>query len=269
VHYVKGTEKMLKKMKEELSKYKTVNAQLQTELDESKGLASEPANWESERETLQHSINEIKTQMTSQISALEMNLDSVQKELVHVRQERDRQLSEHERMQRSTKRAEEELEDLKSENSMLEKRAAEAEQRVTMLLDQVGTSVTNYRRQSQIPAGAANGISHNRELSASTVTDTSSLGDDDNPNERGSMALENLASELETLKSQWQSTSRNNYRLSNQFDFEKTPTKETAGQESEGGLMASMDWRRRLEQEEKGGHAGSSKTEGTPAAAHE
>ena len=256
VHYVKGTEKMLKKMKEELTKYKTVNSHLQSELETSRSVGgpNESAAWANERESLQSSIDEIKTHMTSQISALEMNLESVQKELSNVREERDRQRSDHEELTRSTKQSGRELEELKNENAMLQKKAEEAEDKVTMLLDQVGNTVTNYRRQSQIPAAAANGISHVREPSASTVTDTSSVGDNENENvnERGSVALDHLASELETLRSQWESTSRNNYRLSNQFDFEKTPTKEstTSGPELGDGLM---NWRRRLDEEEKGG----------------
>ena len=254
VHYVKGTEKMLKKMKEELTKYKTVNGQLQSELEttRSAGGSGEGAAWASERESLQSSIDEIKTQMTSQISALEMNLGSVQKELSNVREERDRQRSQHEELTRSTQQAGRELEELKSENAMLQTRAEEAEQRVTMLLDQVGNTVTNYRRQSQIPAAAANGISHVREASASTVTDTSSVDESPRDTERGSVALDNLASELETLRSQWESTSRNNYRLSNQFDFEKTPTKESTGAHLPDSLT---DWRRRLDEEEKGGQS--------------
>ena len=251
VHYVKGTEKMLKKMKEELSKYKTVNSQLQSELESSRGIEAPNEQWASERETLQSSIDEIKKQMTSQISALEMNLGAVQHELANVRQERDRQLSEHEGLLRSTRQSERELGDLKHENGMLQKRAEEAEERVTMLLDQVGNTVTNYRRQSQIPANAANGISHMRQQSQSTVaTDRSSIDEDVRDNERGSVALDNLASELETLRTQWETTSRNNYRMSNQFDFERTPTKEG----TPGGLSDSLtDWRRRLEEEEKEG----------------
>ena len=253
VHYVKGTEKMLKKMKEELTKYKSVNSQLQTELESSRSGAeatgAESAAWATERDNLQSSIDEIKSSMSTQISSLEANLASVRRELAVAQEEGAKRKDEHEQLTRSTQQAEKELHELRSENSMLQNQVEEAEKRVNMLLEQVGTSVSNYRRQSQLPAGA-NGISHNRDHSISTMTDTSSHGDEEDPNDaRGSVALDNLASELETLRTQWESTSRNNYRLSNQFDFERTPTRETGGGEMSDSLA---NWRRRLDEEEKG-----------------
>ena len=260
VHYVKGTEKMLKKMKEELTKYKSVNSQLQTELESVRGGAAatgaESAAWATERDNLQTSIDEIKSSMTTQISSLETNLASVQKELVIAQEESATRKDEHEKLTKSTQQAERELHDLKSENSMLQSQVEEAEERVNMLLEQVGTSVSNYRRQSQIQPTGANGISHNRDQSINTMTDASSHGDEDDSNDaRGSVALDNLASELETLRTQWESTSRNNYRLSNQFDFERTPTRETGGGELSDSLT---NWRRRLDEEEKVGGSPSS-----------
>jgi chromosome segregation ATPase len=261
VHYVKGTEKMLKKMKEELTKYKSVNSQLQTELETSRGGASatgaESAAWASEREHLHTSIDEIKSSMSTQISSLEANLSSVQRELAAARDETARQRNEQEELAKSAKQAEKELEQLKSENAMLQSRAEEADQRVNVLLDQVGTSVSNYRRQSQIQPAGANGISHNREQSTSTMTDTSSTAEEDQPTDvRGSVALDNLASELETLRTQWETTSRTNYRLSNQFDFEKAPAKDVGGGADMDDTLTS--WRRRLDEEEKGGGPGPS-----------
>src|SRR6202023_3923208 len=57
VHYVKGTEKMIRRMKEELTKYKSQNAFLQTELHELKrqdlkGSDEEIQGWESEKDRL-------------------------------------------------------------------------------------------------------------------------------------------------------------------------------------------------------------------------
>ncbi|EXJ87288.1 hypothetical protein A1O3_04247 [Capronia epimyces CBS 606.96] len=258
VHYVKGTEKMLKKMNQELTKYKTQNSQLTNELETARNsnaastVAVDTSAWDNERKQLQASIEELRTQTGKQISLLEANLASLKSDLATVESERDLQKANHEELVRSTGKVGKELEQLKSENSMLEKRAQEAETHVTMLLDQVAQSVGNYRRQSQLqpmPHGI-NGISHNREESTSTLTDVSVNEDILGRDERGSVALDNLASELETLKSQWETTSRNNYRISTQFDSERTPTTETHGT----GLSDNLaNWRRRLEQDENSG----------------
>jgi hypothetical protein len=71
------------------------------------------------------------------------------------------------------------------------------------------------------------------------------------------MALDSLATELETLRSHWENTNKN-YRLSNTFDFEdRTPT---ARGPNDGliavnvgdGLSGSLaDWRKRLDQDEE------------------
>ncbi|KPI37146.1 Tip elongation aberrant protein 1 [Cyphellophora attinorum] len=248
VHYVKGTEKMLKKMKEELTKYKTQNAQLQTELESAQSTSREVVPDSANQDGLQKEMDSLKTQLTGQISTLESNLAAVRAQLASTQEDHNKQSAQHEKLLRSTQQTEKELEQLKHENSMLQGRAEEAEQRVTMLLDQVGTTVGNYRRQSQLPPPGANGISHLRDPSESTATDTSSPDDNGKPDERGSVALDHLASELETLKSQWESTSRNNYRLSG-LDFERTPTNEAASGEQMSDSLA--DWRRRLDEEEK------------------
>lgn len=257
VHYVKGTEKMLRKMKDELSKYKTQNSQLSSELETVRSskaastTAADTSAWEDERKQLQASIEEMRTQTSKQLAVLESNIASLRSDLAAAEYERDRQKASHEQLARSTEKVGQELEQLKSENSMLEKRAQEAEHRVTLLLDQVGQSVGNYRRQSQLqplPHGI-NGIHHNREESTSTLTDVSVNDDVLGRDERGSVALDNLASELETLRSQWENTSRSNYRISTQFDSEKTPTTESHGAELSDNLA---NWRKRLEAEEHG-----------------
>jgi hypothetical protein len=271
VHYVKGTEKMLKRMKDELSKYKTQNTQLRHELESVKpGEASKEssgnADWESEREALQKSIEDIRAQTSTQISTLEVNLTTVQRELAATRSDRDLHKMNHESLMDSVGQTQSELAQLKEENSRLETRAIDAEQKVTMLLDQVGQSVGNYRRQSQIQAsqrdstlnGGANGGHHNREQSSSTLasTDQSSQGDGPYNDTRGSLALDNLASELDALRSHWESNTRT-YRISNQYDFERTPTQESS---SGGGEFSDSlaSWRKRLEEEEERGANGSS-----------
>ena len=272
VHYVKGTEKMLKRMKDELSKYKSQNSQLRSELESAKSgdstmESSGNAGWEAEREALQKSIDDMRAQTSSQISTLETNLIAVQRELAATQSDRDLHRMNHESLVDSVGRTQSELAQLKSENSSLEIRAVDAEQKVTMLLDQVGQSVGNYRRQSQIQSqrdsalnGGTNGGHHHREQSSSTVTSTGQSSQDEGMynDTRGSLALDNLASELDALRSHWESSARN-YRMSNQFDFERTPTKESSG----GGELSDSlaNWRKKLEEEEdKGGKDGSGST---------
>ena len=270
VHYVKGTEKMLKRMKDELSKYKTQNQRLQAELDASKGsdrsLSADSAaasNWASERDALQKSIDDLKSQTSSQVAQLNLNMTAVQSELAAAQTERDHYKADHDKLSQSTQQADRDLLQLKNENAMLESRAKDAEHKVTLLLDQVGQSVGNYRRQSQIQAKDGptdaqspvlpNGVhSHNRGLSTgSSIADSSTHEEDVLIHNRGSLALDNLAEELDQLRSQWE-TSNRSYRLSKEFDFEKTPTRDTiSGEEPLSEGLAN--WRKRLDEEENRG----------------
>lgn len=268
VHYVKGTEKMLKRMKDELGKYKSQNSKLQNELDEARKASdtipredgSKSAEWESERSALQNSIEDLKSQSGSQIAALEAQISTIRSELESTRAERDQHRSTQEELDRQTQQIGSELAALKAENNMLETRAIDAEQKVTILLDQVGQSVGNYRRQSQMIGNSqstpVNGTGHKHQASTSTTASSKRDGTESTatPDEstyidnRGSLALDSLASELDALRTHWESTNRN-YRLSNQFDFERTPTKENGG----GELSDTMtNWRKRIEEE--GGH---------------
>ena len=266
VHYVKGTEKMLKRMKDELTKYKTQNARLQAEIEELHRSNSQraiehevPPDWENERQSLRQEIEEMQESVKESVSQLERQMQQVRIELHTVQQERDQFRASNEQAQQylaqTTQQARADLEQLKNENALLENRAMDAEHKVSFLLDQVGTSVDNYRRQSQ--QLQSNGNGHNRNLSTNSNLNmgvhshSGSIGADSAlnataPDNRNSVALDSLASELETLRTQWEGTHRT-YRLSSQFDFERTPTSATGGELSDS--LAS--WRKRLDAEER------------------
>ncbi|KAL3469104.1 hypothetical protein BJX99DRAFT_88316 [Aspergillus californicus] len=265
VHYVKGTEKMLKRMKDELTRYKSQNAKIQSDLEAAQeslaqapvGASEAPAEWESERSQLQQSIAELQEDTSESIAHLEEQIAQLKKSLSATETEKNRSRSEYETMRQEllavTDKSRSDMEQLKQENSLLENRAVDAEQKVSMLLDQVEASVGHYRRQSQHGQGA-NGISRTHSnASSNTVSGgtrrsraNSAVSQDDSGtflDNRGSMALDSLANELETLRSHWETTNRS-YRLSTQSDFDRTPTKDS-------GLSDSLaEWRRRLDEDE-------------------
>ncbi|RAL10380.1 putative cell polarity protein (Tea1) [Aspergillus homomorphus CBS 101889] len=279
VHYVKGTEKMLKRMKDELARYKSQNAKLQSELDDAQSALAEasagpseaPAEWEAERSRLEKSISDLQRESSASIATLEEQIARLRDELAVLEADKAKSRSELEHVQQeltaAAERSRVELEQLKTENALLENRASDAEQKVTMLLDQVEASVGQFRRQSQ-PV-QMNGISRTHSNASSNTVgaasrrsraDSTLSQDDAFPDNRNSMALDSLANELEALRSHWESTNRN-YRLSTQSEFDRTPTKET-------GLSDSLaEWRRRLDEDEA--RAGSpEKIQPRNAAAH-
>jgi hypothetical protein len=261
VHYVKGTEKMLKRMKDELAKYKSDNTRLKEQVAESeeKGASKEvPSGWEEERTSLNKQIESLQAEIQSSVSQLERQMGEVRKELASAQQERDSLKKNNEETQRqltsSTQQARSDLTQLQQENALLERRAQDAEQKVSLLLDQVEHSVDNYRRQSrQVESnGNGNNVGHHRTLSNTDSISETSLYEGGN---RNSLALDSLANELETLRTHWETTNKN-YRLSNAFDFEdRAPVGPgsalTAGNVGEGLSGSLADWRKRLDAEEE------------------
>ncbi|PGH05056.1 hypothetical protein GX51_03154 [Blastomyces parvus] len=266
VHYVKGTEKMLKRMKDELSKYKSQNSKLQADLETALQKASSrsspsqeaSAQWEAERSNMQQTLSDLQEKTSASVANLESQLAKLREDLTAAQAEREQSQTEQGNIKRElsniTEKSRADLEQLKKENALLESRALDAEQKVTMLLDQVESSVTNYRRQSQQVLSHSNGLSRTvSNASSNTIggrlrADSNVSQDDSFLDHRGSFALDSLASELDALRNHWESTNRN-YRLSTQFDFDRTPTKETYG---ESGLSDNLaNWRKRLDDEER------------------
>lgn len=258
VHYVKGTERMIRRMKEELTKYKSQNAFLQTELHELKrqdlkGTDEERQGWESEKERLLKEIEELQlAQKTAENSAAEQ-MKELQSKLDQHAEERDvlkNQLADIQKEHRAALERSQDVEAeldrlsqsngdrtrlqndlaaaqaaskrLEQENQQLETRALEAEEKVSLLLDQVENSVDTYRR-SVVPKRTDGN-------SPPISPRSSSVGN------RTSVALDSLAHELDQLRSHWES-STHRYRLS---------TASSAGHESPVnrglGLMPNFDF---------------------------
>jgi DNA repair exonuclease SbcCD ATPase subunit len=263
VHYVKGTEKMLKRMKDEVDKYRVYTNKLQGELEtaqkalEQSADSKSSADWESERDELQKSLSDLENNMRSSITGLESQISQLKEDLSAAETARDSSQSAHEEAKReliaAAERTRGELEQLKQENSLLESRAVHAEQKVSMLLDQMVTSVDNHRRQSQHgqnlnPISRSHSTASTATVSGRPRGDSNISRDDSFLNNRSSMALDSLASELDALRNHWESNNRNNHRLSSTFDLDQTPTKET---HDGTDLSESVtNWRRRLEEEE-------------------
>ncbi|KAK4200592.1 putative Tip elongation aberrant protein 1 [Triangularia verruculosa] len=279
VHYVKGTEKMLKQLKDQLARYKTENGrlkeqvvELEDKLEAGEGVAKNaPSDWESEKQKLSAEIERLQGELKSTASQLEKQVQSIRQDLEEVQKERDTAVKTSEDTNRRLEAHKKDLEQLQQENILLERRALDAEHKVGTLLDQVELSVDNYRRRSrQAPSlnsetiesnaasgpGGANGgsssasLGHIRQDSGGSeslyggvpggrgMDSLSGVGD-----KRGSKALDNLADELENIRSQWETTNKN-YRLSNTFDFDPTKNKRDSI-----GLSGSLsEWRKRLDE---------------------
>ncbi|KAF2805385.1 uncharacterized protein BDZ99DRAFT_541257 [Mytilinidion resinicola] len=264
VKYLRGTEKMLSKMKQELDRYKSTNTKLEEELSQARQAAQSPttqvhAAWETERDSLRNEISTMQTNLKTSVSRLETQLSTLQAELATARTDRETAVQHAQELEAAATQSHSDLEALRQSNEILDQRARDAENRVRMLLDQFESSVDNYRRQSQIPAGAANiGVNggHHRP-GHDSISGDSIYSDDDNDGDgdstpdasaaatRNSMALDNLASELDALRSHWETTNKA-YRLSDRFDFERTPTSEK--NELSESLAA---WRKRMDLEDE------------------
>lgn len=239
VHYVKGTEKMLKQLKDQLGRYKSENGRLKSDIEE-----------------LEDRLN---SDAQKSPQNLEKSLESLKMDLSKSNQARDEAIKRHDEAIRKLETQRKDLEQLQSENALLEQRASDAEQKVALLLDQVEHSVDNYRRRSrQVPSmnsemqAQANGLGLGHMRTESSESESVYRGNGGNSlDARNSAALDNLASELETLRSHWEATNKN-YRLSTNFDFDAGASGKKDDETPTGiGLSESLaDWRKRLDTDE-------------------
>lgn len=286
VHYVKGTEKMLKQLKEQLSRYKGENTKLKEqvmELEErlkaegsgSRDAGAPPGDWEEQQKSLQAEVDRLQTELKETAARLEQQVESIRQELSEVQRERDEAVHNSEEANRRLESSRRDLEQLQQENALLERRAQDAEQKVSTLLDQVELSVDNYRRRSrQLQAGlnadnlggGAGGAGTNgggRSSGPHALGSPGHVRQDSSEAEslyggvggaRNSAALDSLANELETLRSHWEATNKN-YRLSSTFDFDAAPASATSAGHGAGAASSSLglseslaDWRKRLDE---------------------
>ncbi len=280
VHYVKGTEKMLKQLKEQLARYKTENARLKSEieeLEEKGGLeggaaAAAAANWEGERGGLATKIEALQEELRMSQSQLERQMQFVRQELDEAQRQREAAVRSSEEGHVAAR-----IEPQGSGPAAARELAAGAAGAGRGAEGQpppgpVETSVGSYRRRSRQVASM--GSDQLRDVSATTVPGTNGQGHARNESSetgsvygsmgegRNSTALDNLANELETLRTHWETTSKN-YRLSNAFDFDSNAVGgggvgggggstggRRDGKDDDTGLGLSeslADWRKRLD----------------------
>lgn len=273
VKYLRGTEKMLSKMKQELQRYKNSNTELEREiagareqLAKSAEREAVPPEWETERTQLHDDLARIQSSVKADISSLESRISTLQSDLAAVSADRDAALHHAQDLETAIASARQELESFRHENALLEERTRDAERRCQLFLDQFETSVDNYRRMSQLQSLPPNSLNNPNSNSSGTYTHkrahdsisgdsiysqqseddpTTPLAAPQNPYQasqvaRNSVALDSLATELDALRTHWETTNRN-YRGDDRFDFERTPTTPGGG---EGGLGG---WRKRME----------------------
>ncbi|KAL2129625.1 hypothetical protein VTI74DRAFT_7525 [Chaetomium olivicolor] len=213
VHYVKGTEKMLKQLKEQLARYKTENGRLKEQLVEMEekleSLENEasspkspqaPTDWEAQQKTFQTEIDRLQSELAETASKLEQQVASIRQELTSAQRERDAAVQSKEEAHRRLETSRRDLEQLQQENALLERRAQDAEQKVSTLLDQVELSVDNYRRRSRQAASVNSesiGLASSGAPSGGNTSNTTTNGGQHHL--PGHLRQESTTSEAESL----------------------------------------------------------------------
>lgn len=180
--YLRGTEKMLSKMKQELQRVKTESAGYQQEVEvlrakDTSGTrnAGEKEDWEQERSVMEDNLTAAQTALKDTIGPLEAKIKELESDIKTRDADLDSLRTSHQTtrsdlttLQSTHDASRADIERLTRENGQLESRAHDAEQKVQLLLDQVENSVDSYRRQVSLPNIAEGGASHER--GASTVS---------------------------------------------------------------------------------------------------
>ncbi|KAG6832512.1 hypothetical protein H0H92_000141 [Tricholoma furcatifolium] len=227
VHYVKGTEKMMRKMKDEMEKSKALAANLQAELDnrstpDGAARVNGRSTPSSQEEALRTKVVEAQKQTTRLLSEnkdLRQRLDSVEKDLELLRdnlvaseRQSDDRLSQVEELQHTVERLQSSLaiargghdetilEKLSNENTTLRRENEQLSHKIGLLLEVDQPSFGQGRPIS--------GVSARR-------TSTSSS--------ENALAFEHLSSELDDWQRQLASSMSHRRPLS---DFESTPVTE-------------------------------------------
>jgi vacuolar-type H+-ATPase subunit I/STV1 len=262
VKYLRGTEKMLSKMKQELDRYKSTNLKLEEELTQARQDKRSPTNeanhaqWDAERTALRSELDKSRENMEATVSRFETQLSKLQSDLASARADAETATNATKQAEHQAAQFQADLDSLRRQYTQTEERAREAESRVQMFLDQFETSVDNYRRQSQVPVENAH-PTHSRHYAHDSVASAESLyshNDGSSTPEannrpsssatRNSMALDNLASELDALRSHWETTNKA-YRLSDRFDFERMPDNDNTD------LDELSQWRKKVESDDR------------------
>ncbi|OLL24437.1 Tip elongation aberrant protein 1, partial [Neolecta irregularis DAH-3] len=214
VHYVKGTEKMLRRMKEEHQKLKSKNTDLMKELEDT---TIRGENLQKQHEKFEVQVGDLEDQiehLEQERTALRSQLVELQKSIIRTNEEYSAKIRtleiqlEKSKTTNGTSKStlETQLQEsrtqqkrLEIENAALEKKVLEAEQKVSLLLDQMESSVDAYR-QSFVGG-------------SSLAIPAEDFPNPPNSANRTSRALDSLASELDALRSHWENTHKN--RISN------------------------------------------------------
>ncbi|TKX23049.1 galactose oxidase-like protein 4 [Elsinoe australis] len=194
--YLRGTEKMLSKMKSELQRVKQQSAEYLEELETLRNKEktrsesdstprANQAEWETERANLHKEIESTKSNLTSSLAPLEQKITALQKDLcardadlTSLRESHTTSNANLDKLRSTHDASRSDIERLTKENKALEERARDAEAKVQMLLDQVESSVDNYRRQTADltngihPASTSMGLGHQRGPSLASNAST-------------------------------------------------------------------------------------------------